>query len=602
MQPTRSKGDYRGWFFRNKSNLNKWRLYPNHAFGLMGLAILAGFFGGYAAVALRLLIEWIQFLLLGFGSERILSHITAIPAWRILLAPVIGGILVGWLRHHFLQGRRSGGPTDVIAGASVRGGFMSLRHGLSSVLVNGLSVGCGASVGREGPAVHFGATLSSVLGQVLRLEQAQCRTLLGCGVAAAVAASFNAPMAGGLFALEVVIGSYAISSFMPIMLAAVTGTVIARFYYGDLPAFILPPYEITSLYEFPAFALLGGCSAVLAVLLILGIEFSRDYLVPHLPGPSWLAPAFSGLVVGVLALIFPQILGTSYETTDLALASALPFFLLCALIAAKLFATSICLGSGFGGGVFSPSLCLGAMLGSAFGTAATGFLPHLSSGEGAYAIVGMAAVAGAVLGAPISTILMIFELYGKVDIALAVLLATSLASALTNQFTGCSFFYRQLQAEGIDLSDGLEEIHMRTHRVAEIMHQKAETVSPDSHSAEILDHLHQTPTGSLYVVDERGQLIGIINLRDISYCLQNQELDPDVTAAALIHPDHPITTPDTSLREALQLMEQSRYSELPVVASDSNRKLLGFVCEIDVLRVHNHAVREARAQERGTTL
>ena len=258
-------------------------------------------------------------------------------------------------------------------------------------LASALSIGVGASVGREGPVVHLGASLGSWVAKRLHLGRVLARTLLGCGVAAAVAASFNAPIAGSFFALEVVVGHYALSAFAPIVIASVTGTLISRARYGDYPAFILPDdWIIASFWEFPGFALLGLVSAAAAIVFMWSIMFTED-TVERLPLPKWSRPAFAGLLVGLIALAFPEVLGVGYEATDKALSDLYPLWFLVALIVAKTAATAISLGGGFAGGVFSPSLYVGAMVGGAYGIIATQAFPELSSGHGAYTIIGMGA-------------------------------------------------------------------------------------------------------------------------------------------------------------------------------------------------------------------
>ena len=244
----------------------------------------------------------------------------------------------------------------------------------------------------------------------MRLAPSQGRTLLGCGVAAAVAASFNAPIAGVFFALEVVLGHYALRAFAPIVMASVVGTLVTRAHYGNFPAFIIPEYAIVSFWEFPAFILLGAVCALAAIIFTRSVFFVEDRMVKHVPLPRWSHPVVGGLLVGVIAIQFPHVLGVGYEATDAALREQLSLSLMLALIVFKTAATAISLGSGFGGGVFTPSLFIGAMTGSAFGIVASMAFPELAASHGLYAIVGMGAVAGAVLGAPISTFLIVFEL------------------------------------------------------------------------------------------------------------------------------------------------------------------------------------------------
>ena len=380
---------------------------------LSALALVLGFAAGAAAIAFRECIILVQEVGFGFGGERVASLAAELPWWQLLLVPAIGGLLVGPAVHFLLPGRRPQSVQHVIEASALRSGRMPLLVGIKAAIISVVSIGSGASVGREGPMVHLGATFGSWIGQRFRLGRAMSRTLLGCGVAAAVAASFNAPVAGTFFALEVVVGHYALSAFAPIVIASVAGTLVSRGIYGAFPAFILPDqWIIVSYWEFPAFALLGLVSAIAAVLFMNSVMLA-DKVVNKVPLPLWARPAVGGLIVGAIAIAYPEVLGVGYEATDAALSDLYPLQLLLLLIVAKTLATAVSLASGFVGGVFSPSLFIGAMVGGAFGVIATAAFPELSSGHGAYTLIGMGAVAGAVLGAPMSTIIIIFELTGE---------------------------------------------------------------------------------------------------------------------------------------------------------------------------------------------
>ncbi len=389
------------------------------------LSVVIGAAAGGAAIAFRDAIGGIQWLVYGFSSEKVASLAAELPWWQLLLVPAAGGLVIGFFIRRALPGGRPQGVAQVIEASALHDARMSLTSGIRAALASAASIGVGASVGREGPVVHLGASLGSWAAKRLHLGRVLARTLLGCGVAAGVAASFNAPIAGSFFALEVVVGHYALSAFAPIVIASVTGTLISRARYGDFPAFILPEnWTIVSFWEFPAFAILGLVSALAAILFMWSIMFTED-TAAKLPIPPWLRPALAGLLVGAIALVFPQVLGVGYEATDAALSDSYALWLLLALIVAKTAATAICLGGGFSGGVFSPSLFIGAMVGGAYGVIATQAFPELSSGHGAYTIIGMGAVAGAVLGAPISTTLIVFELTGDWQTGLAVMAAVS---------------------------------------------------------------------------------------------------------------------------------------------------------------------------------
>jgi CIC family chloride channel protein len=294
------------------------------------------------------------------------------------------------------------------------------------------------------------------------------RTLLACGVAAAVSASFNAPIAGVLFAHEVILAHYALRAFVPIVLASVAGALISRIHFGSSAAFIIPDYQITSYLEFPAFVLLGVTCAVVAILFELSIMIT-ERLSWRFKMPLWLRPACGGLAVGAIAVFLPQVLGVGYDATDMALKNQWPLALLLVLIVAKTVATAITLASRMAGGVFSPSLYLGAMTGSAFGLIASSAFPEMASSNGLYALLGMGAVAAAVLGAPVSTTVIVFELTGGFEMTIALLLTVSVAHGLSHAVLGHSYFHWQLVQRGLSLHEGPHKEIMRRMRVSRFM-------------------------------------------------------------------------------------------------------------------------------------
>ncbi len=402
------------------------RVARNDQLVLFVLALVIGTAGGYGALLFRLLTGGIQTLLFGHASERVAEKASLLPWWRVVLAPTVGGLAIGLAVHLLMPGRRPHVVADVIEASPLRGGRMSLGVGCGAALVSAASIGCGASVGREGPIVHFGATLGSFVAQRLHLSASLAQTLLGCGIAAAIASAFNAPIAGFFFALEVVIGHYRLSAVSPLVIGAVIGTVITRVHIGGDAAFLLPPQVMASFWGLPAFALLGVVSALAAIALIRGLA---EVQVAHerVGIPAWLRPALAGLAVGLIAIRLPEVLGVSYDPTDLALRNAYRLQLVLLLALAKGTATALCLGSSVGGGIFSPSLVLGALVGSAFGMIADGAFPELGSSPSVYALLGMGAVAACTLGAPISTVLIIFELTTEYDVTFAVMVAVALA-------------------------------------------------------------------------------------------------------------------------------------------------------------------------------
>ncbi len=436
---------------------------------LWALALAIGVVAAYAILLFRYGIGWVQWLWLSEAAENIVATKARLShPFVVFAAPVIGGLIVGLLLTFFAPRRRAEGVADVIEAAHVRHGRIGWREGLSSAVITVLSLGFGASAGREGPAVHIGATLAAQMGRPLRMPVASRRMLLAAGTAAAVSASFNAPVAGVVFAHEVILGHYALSAFVPTVLAAVMATLVTRVHLGDYPAFIIPAYEIASYLEFPAFALLGLVAGLVAVafLLLTGL---MDRLARRVPMPLWLRPVAGGAVVGGMAVFLPEILGVGYEATNMALRGKYELWFLLLLLGAKMLATAVTLASRFGGGVFSPSLFLGAMVGGAFGLMVAGIYPDGASHHGAYALVGMSATAGAVLGAPLSTALIVFELTRDYQITIALLLATSIASLVMQVLVRRSFFHWQLAQRGLELDEGPHRRIMKTLTVADFM-------------------------------------------------------------------------------------------------------------------------------------
>lgn len=443
------------------------------------LAAIVGVAVAYAIIIFRTLIALTQSLWLGTLSENIAENIAAQPLYVVLLAPTIGGLVVGLFLQFVITGNRPEGVADVIEARAIGGARMPFLNGLGIALISAVSLGSGASAGREGPAVHLGATLSSSIAGFFQFPPHMRRTLLSCGVAAAVSASFNAPIAGALFALEVILAHLSPRAFIPIVISSVAATVITRIHLGGFPAFIVPEYQITSIYEFPAFALLGLTCGIVAICFHFSLS-TTDWVARNIPCPLWLRPAIGGLMLGTIALLFPQVLGVGYEATDAALKQQLPLMLLLSLIVAKAAATAITLASRFGGGIFSPSLYIGTMTGGAFGIIAASVFPEIASSNGLYAIVGMGAVAAAILGAPISTTLIVFELTGGYEMTLALLLAVSISTGLMQAVHGRSFFHWQLEARGLFLNAGRHKEIVRIVHVSDFMDplKAGETIDP----------------------------------------------------------------------------------------------------------------------------
>ena len=443
---------------------------------LVGLGLVVGCLSGLAVLALREAISWIEIMLYGVEIDMFSRYEIAVVPWMVMLYPTLGGLVVGLITWKWMPEQRNQGVADVVEASAMRAGQMSSRVGLVSAINSAISAGAGASVGREGPAVHLSRSLS--------------RTVLGCGVAAAVSASFNAPIAGALFATEVVVGQYALKTFAPIVVASVAGTALSHIHFGEASAFLLGGNHIASFWEFPAFIGLGVVAAVAAIVLMRSI-FLAQQVAAKLPVPIWFKPAIAGLIVGIIAIWLPQVMGIGYGFTEWAILGQFDLKLLILIGLAKILATALCLGFGFSGGVFSPALVLGATVGASYGLIAADVFPLLASDVGVYTVVGMGAVAAAVLGAPISTTLIIFEITGDYKLSLAVMLAIVIATEITHHFFGASFFAEQLKRRNVDLRDGFEREVLNNIKVRQVLdHGKsteADTISTETPMHEHVD-------------------------------------------------------------------------------------------------------------------
>jgi CIC family chloride channel protein len=438
------------------------------------IALAIGIGAGFAALTFRKAIEALQATLYGTTDVHHLhSFAQSLPWYLILIIPIIGGLIVGLILHKFTPDGRVRAVADVIEGAALHDGRVEVRAGLASALASMITLSSGGSSGREGPVVHVAGVISTWVSNRIHADGITGRDLLGCAVAAAVSASFNAPIAGALFALEVVLRHFAVHAFAPIVIASVAGTVISRLEFGDVTEFTLATPGVLQFYaELPAFLLLGLLSGLVAVALMKAIFFAED-IANHVQDrtglPRWLRPALAGALLGALAIWFPHIIGVGYETMSLALTGQLALHEVIVFAILKTIAVAITIAGRMGGGVFSPSLMVGALTGLGFGLIATSIFPDVSGSYTLYALAGMGAVAAAVLGAPISTTLIVFELTGDWQTGLAVMVSVSLSTALASRLVDRSFFLTQLERRDIHLAAGPQAYLLAMFRAGTVM-------------------------------------------------------------------------------------------------------------------------------------
>ena len=520
------------------------------------IALLVGIAAGFAALFFRKGVNALQTFLYGTEDVRLLhSFAESLPWYLILIIPICGGLVVGVILHIFTNDGRARSVGDVIHGAAMKDGRVETKAGVASALASMITLGTGGSTGREGPVVHMAAVISTWVNRRMLADGITGRDLLGCAVAAAVSASFNAPIAGALFALEVVLRHFAVHAFAPIVIASAAGTVINRLEFGGVTEFSLTTVNEVQFYqELPAYLILGLVSGLVAVALMKAIFWTDDFgttVQTALRMPRYLRPAVAGAMLGSIAIFYPHIIGVGYETTFLALDGQL--FLWDAIVFAiiKTIAVAITMAGRMGGGVFSPSLMIGALTGLSFGLIATSIFPDVSGSISLYALAGMGAVAAAVLGAPISTTLIVFELTGDWQTGLAVMVAVSLSTALASKLVDRSFFLTQLERRDIHLAAGPQAYLLAMFRVEAAMRRK--------------DEPHAADVAACWTLIEEGL---------------------SIEASATLEAAMPLFDGDVSF--------------IPVVVkddADGPPELVGALFHVDALKIYNRALAATAAEE-----
>lgn len=447
------------------------------------IALMIGIAAGFAALFFRKAITWLQSTLYGTQDVQYLhTFISGLQWYWVVLIPTVGGLLVGLILHRFTPDARARSVADVIVGAAIHEGRVETKAGIASAIASWITLSTGGSSGREGPVVHIAGVISTWVSTRINADGITGRDLLGCAVAAAVSASFNAPIAGALFALEVVLRHFAVHAFAPIVIASVAGTVINRLEFGNITEYSLAYYVDLQFYvELPAFLLLGLTCGLVAVALMRSIFWAEDlgnYLQNRTGWPRWLRPTIAGAMLGVIAIWYPHIIGVGYETMSRALTGDLILHEVVVFAVLKVAAVAITLGGRMGGGVFSPSMMIGALTGLAFGLIATAVFPEVSGSSSLYALAGMGAVAAAVLGAPISTTLIVFELTGDWQTGIAVMVSVSMSTALASRIVDRSFFLTQIERRGIHLAAGPQAYLLAMFMVARIMRRPGDVGAP----------------------------------------------------------------------------------------------------------------------------
>jgi CIC family chloride channel protein len=552
------------------------------------MAILIGALSGYGAVLFKFVLKSMQWLFYHHSGE-FLDFAHEIPTWMKIVMPAAGGLVVGLVVHFFAREAKGHGVPEVMQAIALRAGVIRKRVAAAKIFASAVTIGSGGSVGREGPMVQIGASIGSSVGQLLKVPTIHMKTMIGCGAAAGIAATFNAPIAGVLFALEIIVGDWGMTSFSPVVLSSVTATTISRYYFGDFPAFVIPDYNVVSLWEFCLYPFLGVVSGLVALSFTKTLYAFEDASDAARMIPEWLKPAIGGAALGVVIIFFPAAFGVGYGPMNLSLTNNMGFWMLFALIWIKILASAITLGSGGSGGIFAPSLFIGAMAGGAFGALVHGAFPEITATPGAYALVAMGGVVAGTTYAPITAILIIFEMTGTYSIILPLMLTCITATVLNSTISRGSIYTTKLLRRGIDIEGGRERHILRHMLVKEVMTDTVVTV-PESATLERILWVFKTENAPyLHVIDEQGQLTGIISFRDIRPVLYEQDLLQLVIAKDLATTELETVTMDDTLQDALDKLTSRGVSQLPVLESATSRRLSGTLTE--------HALNTAYSQQ-----
>lgn len=553
------------------------------------LAIIVGLIGGFGAIGFRALLDIVQSI--SYGSKGNLIDLVANIQWyQKIWIPALGGLMVGPLVYFLAREAKGHGVPEVMEAVVLRGGMIRKRVVFIKSLASAISIGTGGSVGREGPIVQIGSAIGSVVGQSLKISVDRVRTLVGCGAAAGIAATFNAPIAGSMFALEVILGDFGLATFSPIVISSVMATAVSRYFLGDTPAFIIPAYhQLVSAWELPLYVILGFFCALVAVFFTKTLYFSEDTF-DRVKIPEFLKASIGGIGLGAMALLYPHILGVGYSAMDMALLQQLSLWTMLILVIVKIMATSITIGSGGSGGIFAPSLFLGSMAGGVYGSVVHQLFPSVTASPGAYSIVGMAAVVSGTTHGPLTAILILFEMTGDYKIILPLMIACIISALASGGLLRESIYTLKLARRGVNIRAGKEVNILKSIPVKDVMSPFVETVFEDSSLGVLAAKISKSKHNSFPVVDKDWRLTGILSFLDYRDVIFDKDLKDLIIAKDLATTNVVTISENENLFTALEKISQKDFSTLPVVSPSDPTHLLGIISRRDIIGAYNKAV------------
>lgn len=590
------------------------RLAPREGLVLVVMAVVVGAGTGLAAVLFIRLIALIHNL----AYADLASLVPELGRWWFVFTPVIGALIGGPIIAYFATEAKGHGVPEVMQALMLRGGRIRPRVAIAKIVASALCIGTGGSAGREGPIVQVGSTLGSSVGQWLGLSDERIKNLVACGAAAGIAATFNAPIAGVVFAIEVLMSELQVSLFGNVVISAVSASIISQIFLGARPAFEVPAYVMHSSWEILLYVLLGLLAALVGIMFIRVLNAFENFF-DNWDFPQTFKPAAGALLLGLLAFVYPHlsgmvsvfpedsrlgmplieniphVYGSGFRFLDEVLQGRASFWLLLALTFLKPLATSFTLGSGNSGGVFAPSLFTGAMLGGVFGYIAKTVFPGIDIEIGAYALVGMAAVFAAAARAPLTSMLIVFEMSNDYRLILPLMAAGMVASSIAQWLQPDSIYTIKLTKRGIRYDQGKDLDIMQGVMVGEVMNHTPITMHKNQTVAELFAAFQETHLKGFPVVDDNRELYGVVSMQDMERTLQNMERTLHRKDVSLRHirvwdvatPD-PITVfPDEPMWNAIRKMTPRDLARLPVISRLDGKKLVGLISRSDILRAYD---------------
>ncbi|MBE0645894.1 MAG: chloride channel protein [Bacteroidetes bacterium] len=553
------------------------------------VAVIIGLLGGFGAVAIQWLIKLFQKLFWG-DWDLTLQYFESVPDYWKIAVPVIGSAIVGLVVYYFSREAKGHGVPEVMEAIALRDGKIRPRVVLAKLFASSVYIGAGGSVGREGPVIQIGSSIGSAIGQLLRVNPRRTKTFVACGAASGIAAAFNAPVAGALFSVEIILGDFGVAQFSPIVISSVVATVVSRHFLGDFPAFIIPKYHLVSPLELIPYAFLGVLAGAVALLFTKTLYKLEDFF-DDMKLNGVLKTMIGGLLLGCMGVFVPYIFGVGYDTMNFALLGQLSWLTMLLLIFAKIFATSLSLGSGGSGGVFAPSLFLGTMTGGFFGALVHMLMPEYSASSGAYSLVGMGAVVAGATHAPITAILIIFEMTNDYKIILPLMISSIIATVFSIKMQKESIYTLKLIRKGIDLFGGRDINLLRQHTVRSIIRRDQNIILNTTSLPSLLKTMLAGKHEEYFVVNSEGALQGIVNLQMAKEFIEDQDIPPElILASDLMRTEMQCLQPDDNLDLVMHHFGRIDSRQLPVVENEQTRKLLGRVRAKDVIDMYNKEI------------